>query len=99
MCVMHVRVWTIHIILSQILSQSVQKCLSCPKASKMSTVKILNFVFGRKYAIQRDENSTIELSVKFCIERKLFFMAKITTLKFSPFSQGYLTIMSGLTFS
>ena len=36
---------------------------------------------------QKNENSIIEPHAKFCIERK-FFIAKITTLKFSPFCTG-----------
>ena len=39
------------------------------------------------YASQKDENSSIELPVKFCIEIKLF-MEKITTLKFSSLFTG-----------
>ena len=52
-----------------------------------------SFYFYKKYAIQKDKNSTIELPVKFCIETKLF-VVKITAFKFSPFSPGSLRFMS-----
>ena len=61
------------------------------------------FFFLPKYATQKDENSTIELPAKLCIEGKLF-MAKITTLKLSPgISNNHvltlkLTLTSHLTF-
>ena len=71
--------------LSQISSQSARKWLSYrPKPLKISICKIFKFVFWQKYAIQKDENSTIELPVKFCIET-MVFVAKITAVKFSPF--------------
>ena len=53
----------------------------------MSICKISKFVFWQKYVIQKDENSTIELPVKFYIETMLF-VAKITAWKFSPFFTG-----------
>ena len=43
--------------------------------------------FSQKYVTQKDENSTIEFPVKFCIETMLF-VTKITALKFSPFFTG-----------
>ena len=84
MCVMYV----LTIYICQIASQSVRKWFSYrPKALKMSIWTISKFVFWQTYAIQKDENSTIELPVKFCIETMLF-VVKITALKFSPFFTG-----------
>ena len=92
----------------QIASQSVRKWLLYhPKALKMSICKIFKFVFffWQKYVIQKDEN-TIELPVKLCIKTMLF-VAKITTLRFSPFFNGIsqihvlkfkLTLTSHLTY-
>ena len=62
----------------------VQKLWKCPY-EKFSNSN--SFFFWQKYAIQKDENSTIELPVKFCIETMLF-VVKITFLKFSPFFTG-----------
>ena len=56
-------------------------------------MKTCKFVFWQKYAIQKDENSTIELPIKFSIETMLF-VVKIRALKFSPFSPGSLRFMS-----
>ena len=59
-------------------------------SKSFENVNMKNFqirFFLQKYAIQKDENSTIELPVKFCIEIMLF-MVKITALKFSPFFTG-----------
>ena len=78
----------------------VQKLRKCPY------VKFSNSFVLPKHATQKDENSTIELPVTFCIERKLF-VAKITALKFSSFFNGIshiyvlnlrLTLTSHLTF-
>ena len=70
-----------------ITSQSVRKWLSYgPNASKMFINKILELIFFLpKNASKKYENISIELSVKFCIERKLL-MAKITALKSSLFA-------------
>ena len=63
-----------YICICQISSQSVHKCLSYrPKALKMSIWKKIKFVVWQKYTIQKDENSTIELPVKFCTETMLFY--------------------------
>ena len=59
----------------------VQKLWKCPYE------KFLNSFFWQKYAIQKDENSTIELPVKFCVE-KMLFVVKLTALKCSPFFTG-----------
>ena len=66
----------------------VQKLRKCPDV-KFSH----SFFFLQKYATQKDENSTIELPDELCIETMLF-VAKITALKFSPFSPGSLRFRS-----
>ena len=66
------------------------------KILKMSIGKIFKIFFLTKYATQKYEKSTIELPVKFCIERKLF-MAKMTTLTFSPGSLHVSTFKLTLT--
>ena len=68
--------------------------------------KFSNSFFDKKYAIQKDENSTIELPVKFCI-KTILFVVKITALKCSRFFTGIsqihvlnfkLTLTSHLTY-
>ena len=72
----------------------------------MKNFQIRFFFYKKKYAIQKDENSTIELPVKFCIETMLS-VVKMTALKFSPFFTGIsqihvltfkLTLTSHLTY-
>ena len=56
------------------------------KLWKCTYVKFSNW-FLTKNVIQKDENNTIELPIKFCT-KTIIFVAKITALKFSPFFTG-----------
>ena len=60
----------------------------------MSRCKIFKFVFWQKYTTQKDENSSIELPVKVCIETMLFATKIISFEIFTFFSPGSLRLMS-----
>ena len=80
----------------QISRQSVQKWLSYrPKVSKMSKGKISKLVFLTKVHIQHRKMKIAPLnSPTKSATIGSFFVAKITTLKFSPFSPRSLVLMS-----